>query len=213
MFISCFENPKFHNCPYAEVKTLGPVVIGGDNLPSPVRIGLNDLPNIEAPLAPPVPASLLCMMSTHRTVWLFVAWNGILQPYYSLRTTQATNGLLTFMHSVDVWHKKGQTFAHQRWQRFKDHKKRWTQIFCHCFTVAQLTQIPFTFSNLILNLDLDICLSPWSSGTALAGISKEKKIWICMIVLFNYILLLKVIWSWKKLQKSSKNKSGWIAEH
>ena len=40
----------------------GPVVIGGDNLPSPVRIGLTDLQNIGgpvAPLAPPVPAPLL----------------------------------------------------------------------------------------------------------------------------------------------------------
>ena len=39
-----------------------PVVIGWDNLPSPVGIGLTDLPNIggaRAPLAPPVPASLL----------------------------------------------------------------------------------------------------------------------------------------------------------
>ena len=43
-----------------------PVVIGGDNLPSPVGIGLTDLPNIGggpvaplAPLASPVPASLL----------------------------------------------------------------------------------------------------------------------------------------------------------
>ena len=41
-----------------------PVVIGGDNLPSPVGIGLTDLPNIwggEAigPLASPVLASLL----------------------------------------------------------------------------------------------------------------------------------------------------------
>ena len=38
-----------------------PVVIGGDNLPSPVRIGLTDLPNIGGPvasLAHPVPASL-----------------------------------------------------------------------------------------------------------------------------------------------------------
>ena len=40
-----------------------PVVIGGDNLPSLVGIGLTDLPNIGgggpvAPLAPPVPASL-----------------------------------------------------------------------------------------------------------------------------------------------------------
>ena len=33
----------------------GPVVIGGDNLPSPVVLGLTDLPNI----GPPVPASLL----------------------------------------------------------------------------------------------------------------------------------------------------------
>ena len=36
-----------------------PVVIGGDNLPSPVGIGLTDLPNIGGgPVAPPVPASL-----------------------------------------------------------------------------------------------------------------------------------------------------------
>ena len=40
------------------------VVIGGDNLPSPIGTGLTDLPNIGrpvaplAPLAPPVPASL-----------------------------------------------------------------------------------------------------------------------------------------------------------
>ena len=40
----------------------GPVVIGGDNLPSLVEIGLTDPANIGggavAPLAPPVPASL-----------------------------------------------------------------------------------------------------------------------------------------------------------
>ena len=40
----------------------GPVVIGGDNLPSPVDLVLTELPNIGggpvAPLAPPVPASL-----------------------------------------------------------------------------------------------------------------------------------------------------------
>ena len=44
-------------------KTLGvPVVIGKDNLPSPVRIGLTDLTNIWGPVAPlalPVPASLV----------------------------------------------------------------------------------------------------------------------------------------------------------
>ena len=43
-------------------KTLrGPVVIDGNNLPSPVRIGLTDLPNIggaSGPPGPPVPASL-----------------------------------------------------------------------------------------------------------------------------------------------------------
>ena len=33
----------------------GPVVIGGDNLPSPVRIGLTDLQNIGGPVAPPAP--------------------------------------------------------------------------------------------------------------------------------------------------------------
>ena len=43
-------------------KTLGvPAVIGGDNLPSPIGIGLTDLPNIGGPSDPPgpsVPASL-----------------------------------------------------------------------------------------------------------------------------------------------------------
>ena len=32
-----------------------PVVIGGDNLPSPVRIGLTDLSNIEGASGPPGP--------------------------------------------------------------------------------------------------------------------------------------------------------------
>ena len=32
-----------------------PVVIGGDNLPSPVRIGLNDLQNIGGATGPPGP--------------------------------------------------------------------------------------------------------------------------------------------------------------
>ena len=47
--------------PEGEKHCGGPAVIGGDNLPSPVAIGLTDLPNIGghvAPLAPPVPASL-----------------------------------------------------------------------------------------------------------------------------------------------------------
>ena len=39
-------------------KTLGvPVVIGGDNLPSPVEIGLADLPNIGGASGPPGPPS------------------------------------------------------------------------------------------------------------------------------------------------------------
>ena len=33
----------------------GPVVIGGDNLPSPVRIGLTDLQNIGGASGPPGP--------------------------------------------------------------------------------------------------------------------------------------------------------------
>ena len=40
-----------------------PVVIGGDNQPFPVRIGLTDLTNIggaSGPPGPPVPASLKC---------------------------------------------------------------------------------------------------------------------------------------------------------
>ena len=39
-----------------------PIVIGGDNLLFPVRIGLTEVPNIggsSGPLAPPVPASLI----------------------------------------------------------------------------------------------------------------------------------------------------------
>ena len=45
-------------------KTLGvPVVIGGDNLPFPIGIGLTNLPNIRGasgpPAPPPVPAPLL----------------------------------------------------------------------------------------------------------------------------------------------------------
>ena len=42
----------------------GPVVIGGDNLPSLVRIGLSDLQNIggaSGPPGPPVPAPLICI--------------------------------------------------------------------------------------------------------------------------------------------------------
>jgi hypothetical protein len=51
-------------------KTLGvPVVIGEDNLPSPVGIGLTDLPNIgwggSCPPGPPVPAALLQGMRLH----------------------------------------------------------------------------------------------------------------------------------------------------
>ena len=34
-----------------------PVVIGGDNLPSPVEIGLTDLPNIGGASGPPGPPS------------------------------------------------------------------------------------------------------------------------------------------------------------
>ena len=34
-----------------------PVVIGGDNLPSPVGIGLTDLPNIGGASGPPGPPS------------------------------------------------------------------------------------------------------------------------------------------------------------
>ena len=43
----------------------GPVVIGGDNLPSPVGIGFTDLTNIRGPVAPPVPASLLLKILLH----------------------------------------------------------------------------------------------------------------------------------------------------
>ena len=53
-------------------KALGvPVVIGGDNLPSPVGIGLTDLPNIGGamgPLAPPVPASLTYCFANGKTI-------------------------------------------------------------------------------------------------------------------------------------------------
>ena len=44
------------------MKNIVPVVIGGDDLLSPVGIGLTDLPNIRrpvAPLAPPVPETAI----------------------------------------------------------------------------------------------------------------------------------------------------------
>ena len=54
------------------MKNIGgwPVVIGGDNLPSPVGIGLTDLPNIGGPSGPPgplVPASLYKIPSESKT--------------------------------------------------------------------------------------------------------------------------------------------------
>ena len=65
--------------PEGELTLRGPVIIGGDNLPSPVRIGLTDLPNIGwgavAPLAPPVPASLKCIdlrLFSKCLVWPFL---------------------------------------------------------------------------------------------------------------------------------------------
>ena len=48
--------------PEGEKHWRGPVVIGGENLPSPVQVGLTDLQNIggaSGPPAPPVPAPLL----------------------------------------------------------------------------------------------------------------------------------------------------------
>ena len=41
--------------PESEKHWGGPVVIGGDNLPSPVRIGLTDLQNIGEASGPPGP--------------------------------------------------------------------------------------------------------------------------------------------------------------
>ena len=56
-------------------KTLGvPLVIGGDNLPSPVGIGLTDLPNIGGTVAPPpVPASL-GLITIHKRRRQFIFW-------------------------------------------------------------------------------------------------------------------------------------------
>ena len=53
-----------------------PIVIGGDNLPSPVRIGLTDLPNIGAPGGVPASLHMSCAvsfwvsMSCHRS-WCY----------------------------------------------------------------------------------------------------------------------------------------------
>ena len=49
-----------------------PVVIGGDNLPSPVGIGLTDLPNIGGPVAPlpPVPTSLYRVQTFEKRFYL-----------------------------------------------------------------------------------------------------------------------------------------------
>ena len=45
------------------------VLFGRHNLPSPVRIGLTDLPNIEAP-SPPIPVSLhLFIMFSPKNIW------------------------------------------------------------------------------------------------------------------------------------------------
>ena len=45
-----------HYSDAGKLKTLGgPVVIGGDNLPSPVQIGLTDLQNIGGASGPPGP--------------------------------------------------------------------------------------------------------------------------------------------------------------
>ena len=62
MFFSCLIRVIYDTVmTKSEKKLVGLVVIGGDNLPSPVGIGLIDLPNIREPVAPlisPVPASL-----------------------------------------------------------------------------------------------------------------------------------------------------------
>ena len=48
-----------------------PVVIGGDNLPSPVKIGLTDLPNIGGPVAPPGPLVLASLLYNKRDLIFF----------------------------------------------------------------------------------------------------------------------------------------------
>ena len=48
-----FEYVLFSVVPEGEKLWGVPVVIGGDNLPSPVRIGLTDLENIGGPPGPP----------------------------------------------------------------------------------------------------------------------------------------------------------------
>ena len=47
-----------------------PVVIGGDNLPSPVRIGLTDLPNIGGASGPPGSGTTDKKARTKRTAYV-----------------------------------------------------------------------------------------------------------------------------------------------
>ena len=42
----------------------GAVVISGDNLPSPVGIGLTDPPNIGGPVAPPPGSGIIALVSS-----------------------------------------------------------------------------------------------------------------------------------------------------
>ena len=69
-----------------------PVVIGGDNLPSPVPKGLNDLKNIGGasgppwpPLAPPVPASLSYYSFGHQKMWTTVSKQCILGLFFVIK--------------------------------------------------------------------------------------------------------------------------------
>jgi hypothetical protein len=68
-----------------------PVVIGGDNLPSPVGIGLTDLPNIGGASGPPGPPSSGITVGNHKSEFVFFNYGTFTQnmlqenEYYNLR--------------------------------------------------------------------------------------------------------------------------------
>ena len=68
-----------------------PVVIGGDNLPSPVGIGLTDLPNIGGASGPPGPPS----SGTAGAAWAPLCWAAI---------AGCLRGLRGYFHKINPFH-------------------------------------------------------------------------------------------------------------
>ena len=75
---------RIYNSAAGRWKKLGmPVVIGGDNLPSPVEIGLTDLANIGVPVAPLAPRGRHhCMNFTYNYVFDIQYVHQVLVQYF-----------------------------------------------------------------------------------------------------------------------------------